>query len=260
MDKLASINKLLEIVKILRGPNGCPWDKKQTFKTLTNQLLEEAHELADALRNERITDIKEELGDLLLMVVFISQIAEEQKLFNIKDVANIISDKLIRRHPHVFGNTKVKGVKEVLTNWEKIKKEEKKERQSVLDGIPKTLPALVRAQRLQEKAARFGFEWPTYHGALEKVYEELDELKTKIENNSSQSNLEEELGDILFSLVNLARYFNISAEDALNKTNDKFYNRFHYIEQKLKEEGKGLENTSLEEMDKLWEESKNVIK
>ena len=243
---------LVELVSVLRKE--CPWDRKQTHHTIKDNLIEEAYEAIDAIDNNDFDEFKKELGDLLLHVLFHSKIASETSRFNIEDVIYTLMEKLIRRHPHVFGDTAVNGDGEVAENWENIKLKEGKK--STLDGLPVHLPALIRAQRMQEKAANVGFDWPEWEQAWGKLDEELAEFKETIKNNNKDEALEE-YGDMLFSLVNVGRFFELNGEDALRQTNAKFEYRFRYIEQKLKEQGKQLKDASLEEMDVFWEEAKN---
>ncbi len=252
---MKELYKLVEIMRKLRGENGCPWDHEQTNETLKPYLLEETYEVLNAIDSKRDKDLEEELGDLLLQIVFHAQIASEQGRFTIDDVAGTIVDKLIRRHPHVFGETMVNSSEEVLENWEEIKKREGKE--SVLDGVPESLPALLKARRIQEKAKRVGFDWDSIQGAFEKVLEEFKELKDAV-GRRKKKDIEDEFGDILFSIVNISRFMEIDAEDSLRKTVNKFKKRFQYIEQKVKKMGKKqLKNYSIQELDLLWEESKN---
>lgn len=245
---------LVELVAILRKE--CPWDKKQTHYTIKDNLIEEAYEAIEALDDGDFNEFKKELGDLLLHVVFHSNIASETNTFEMGDVIYTLMDKLIRRHPHVFGETVVEGEDQVAENWENIKLKEGKK--STLEGLPKHLPALIRAQRMQEKAANVGFDWPEWRQAWDKLEEEIEEFKeTLIHNDKIRS--ADEFGDILFSMVNVARYFNLVAEDSLRKTNSKFEHRFRYVEEKLKEQGKALKESTLEEMDALWEKSKKEL-
>lgn len=236
----------------------CPWDKKQTAHSLRQYILEEAYETVEAIDNEDWEELKKELGDMLLQIVFQTEIATEKRLFSLEEVIRQINEKLIRRHPHVFGNVSVSDENDVKNNWEQIKINEEN-RQSVLEGIPRNLSALLRAQRLQDKAANVGFDWPEVEGVMAKIKEELQELDDAISEENPEE-LENELGDVLFSLVNLARYHQVSAEDCLRATINKFITRFQYIERKLKEHQKSIYHSSLEEMDKLWEESKSQIK
>ncbi len=245
---------LVKLVAILRKE--CPWDRKQTHLSIKDNLIEEAYEAIEALDDGDFDEFKKELGDLLLHVVFHSNMASETKTFEIGDVIYTLMDKLIRRHPHVFGETVVKGEDEVAENWENIKLKEGKK--STLDGLPAHLPALIRAQRMQEKAANVGFDWPEWQQAWGKLEEEIQEFKDTLEHNDLEKSADE-FGDILFSMVNVARFFHLVAEDSLRKTNRKFEQRFRFVEQKLKEQGKALKDSSLEEMDALWEQSKKEL-
>ena len=244
-----NLEKLIEIISILRSENGCKWDREQTHATLKRNMLEEAYEAVEAIDENNINHLKEELGDVLLQVVLHSQIAKEYNEFTIEDVAKQISDKLIHRHPHVFGNIKVKSTEEILDNWEKLKKEEKPERTSVMDGITKGQSALMSAQKISKKAVKVGFEWPDENSLYDCVLSEIREFKEA----KTKENKEEELGDILFAIVNLARWNKIEAESALLKSNKKFINRFKAMEQNANKE---LENLTLEEWDKLWKQAK----
>ena len=243
-------------MEALRGPNGCPWDKKQTRQSLKAFLHEEAHEVLEALDENNPDCIKEELGDLLFQIVFHCQIAKEQGEFEIGDVIQGISQKMIARHPHVFGDTSLQTPEEVLVHWEKQKRKEGKNRKSILEGVPKSLPALILAQRLQERASRVGFDWFEPQEVVEKLEEEFSEFKNAL-NSKDQQRMEEELGDILFTLVNISRFININPEDALKKTVKKFTSRFQFIEQHTAKMGKSLSEMSLSEMDSLWEKAKN---
>lgn len=242
---------LVELVAILRKE--CPWDRKQTHESIKDNLIEEAYEAIEALDDQDYDEFKKELGDLLLHVVFHSRMATETETFDIGDVIHTLMEKLIRRHPHVFGDTKVDGEEQVSENWENIKLKEGKK--STLDGLPAHLPALIRAQRMQEKAANVGFDWPEWKLAWEKLDEELQEFKQALEGSDPEE-LSDEFGDVLFSLVNVSRYFELNAEDSLRKTNSKFEQRFRYIEKRLKEEDKALKDATLEEMDVFWNEAK----
>ncbi len=248
-----SFDRLVNIVKRLRSPNGCPWDRKQTLYSLKQNVIEEVFELIDALDRKDTENIKEELGDMLLHVVFHSQIAEEENLFSIDDMINGICDKLIRRHPHVFGNLKVEDVDEVLKNWEKIKENEKKEKpKHYLDSVPRSLPPIEKAYKLQKKAAKVGFDWNNPEECFKKVEEEFNELKEA----KNKEEIKHEIGDLMFALINFARLNKIDPSEALREANLRFEERFNCIEDKLKENGKNLENSNLEEMDKLWSECK----
>lgn len=242
---------LVELVKILR--KGCPWDRKQTHETLKDHLIEEAYETIEAIDTKDFQELEKELGDVLLQVVFHSIMADEEEHFNIGDVVYTIQQKLIRRHPHVFTDAEVTDEKQVAENWENIKLEEGKK--SVLEGIPKQLPALIRAQRMQEKAANVGFDWPEKEQVWKKLEEELKEFKETLSGQNIQKQ-QEELGDLLFSLVNVARNYNLVAEDSLRTTNKKFIRRFQYIEEQLDKNQQDITNTSLEEMDRYWNEAK----
>ncbi|MEO9886078.1 MAG: nucleoside triphosphate pyrophosphohydrolase [Balneola sp.] len=244
---------LVELVSILRKE--CPWDKKQTHYSIKDNLIEEAYEAIEALDSNDFVEFKKELGDLLLHVVFHSNIADETQTFDIGDVVYSLMEKLIRRHPHVFGETNVSDDGEVAENWENIKLKEGKK--STLDGLPSHLPALIRAQRMQEKAANVGFDWPEWSLAWEKLEEELLEFKEALSAKDANAS-SEEFGDVLFSMVNVARYFNLVAEDSLRKTNKKFETRFRYIETELKKQDKALKDATLEEMDILWDEAKKI--
>ena len=234
----------------------CPWDKKQTLESLRHLTIEETYELADAILNNDLQEIKKELGDVLLHIVFYSKIGSEQKAFDIADVANSISDKLIHRHPHIYGDVKVLNEEDVKRNWEELKLKEGKT--SVLEGVPKSLPAVVKASRIQEKVAGVGFDWEKPEQVWEKVQEELSELNEEIKTGNKE-NTEKEFGDVLFSMINYARFIGVNPENALEKTNKKFINRFQYLEQAAKEEGKDITNMSLTEMDVYWEKSKEFF-
>ncbi len=250
-EKLAALGRLLDIMDDLRV--GCPWDKKQTNDSLRHLTIEEVYELADAILENDTENIKKELGDLLLHIVFYAKIGSETGDFDIADVANAISEKLIYRHPHIYGDVKVKDEKEVKENWEKLKLKEGKK--SVLEGVPKSLPAMVKAMRIQEKAKGVGFDWDHADQVWEKVQEELAEFKAEVAKNDREK-MTEEFGDVLFALINYARFLDINPETALEKTNKKFIKRFQYLEEKAKKEGKDLKNMSLEEMEAYWNEAK----
>jgi MazG family protein len=255
MSALEEFDRLVKIMKRLRKE--CPWDRKQTPESLRQYVLEEAYEVVEAIDNQDWNELKKELGDLLLQIVFQAEIAEETRRFTLEEVIHCINEKLIRRHPHVFGNVQVKDAEEVKENWEQIKVEQEN-RTSLLEGVPRHLSALLRAQRLQDKAAQVGFDWEDVHGVLDKIKEEIHELEQSIQQKK-QSEIEEELGDLLFSLVNLARFQKVNAEDALRGTIRKFVDRFQYIEQKLSQQNKTVYDSSLPEMDRLWEESKKKV-
>ena len=245
---------LVNIVEKLRSPEGCPWDKEQTHESLLPYFLEEAYEVIESVELKDWETLKEELGDVLLHILLQAKIADETNKFNISDSLEVINNKLVNRHPHVFGDDNIDASAEAKQNWEDIKHVEKK-RKSRLDGVPNKLPALVRAQRLQEKASYAGFDLDNIEDAWEKLNEELNELKSAQEKRDIE-NIKEEIGDVLFSVVNLSRFFDIPAEDMLRKTNRKFITRFQTIERVLKEKGKKLENSNIEEMEKIWEKSK----
>ncbi|MFT4154887.1 nucleoside triphosphate pyrophosphohydrolase [Parafilimonas sp.] len=251
MEYKESFEKLVNIMDDLRAQ--CPWDKKQTIKTLRQMTIEETYELADAITAEDWNGIKEELGDIMLHIVFYARIASEQSRFTLNDVLKTICDKLIVRHPHIYGNVKVHDEEDVKKNWEKIKLKEGKA--SVLSGVPVALPAVVKAARIQEKAKQVGFEWKQKEDVWLKVEEEIKELQQAVNNNNPKE-VEEEFGDVLFSLVNYARFLNIDAENALEQTNKKFINRFKKMEAVAGADGKSLYNMSLEEMDAIW----NIVK
>ncbi|MBI3354392.1 MAG: nucleoside triphosphate pyrophosphohydrolase [Nitrospirae bacterium] len=250
-------NNLLKIMSRLRGKKGCPWDKEQTTESLKPFIIEEAYEVIEAIDEKSPEKLKEELGDLLLQVVFHAQLAKEKKEFDMEDILTTLEEKLIRRHPHVFGDVSYEDAKEVLVQWERIKKEEKanSKRESMLDSVPKELPALLRAHRLQDKASRVGFDWKHIDDVFAKVEEEIKEFKGAVKEKKADE-IEDELGDIFFALVNVARFLEINPEDALRKTISKFISQFRYIEEKAKEAGRELSDMTLEEMDKFWEEAK----
>jgi XTP/dITP diphosphohydrolase len=254
-DQLAAFNRLLDIMDELREK--CPWDKKQTLESLRHLTIEETYELADAILENDLPEIKKELGDVLLHIVFYAKIGSEKKAFDIADVANSISDKLIDRHPHIYGDVIVENEEDVKRNWELLKLKEGKE--SVLEGVPKSLPALVKANRIQDKVAGVGFDWEEPHQVWEKVQEELTELNEEIKKGNKE-NTEKEFGDVLFSMINYARFIDVNPENALEKTNKKFINRFQYLEKAAKAEGKELSDMSLVEMDVYWEKSKEFFK
>lgn len=251
-DKLAAFDRLLKIMDDLRA--GCPWDRKQTLESLRYLTIEETYELSDAILEKDMDGIKKELGDLMLHLVFYAKIGSETGHFDIKDVLDGISEKLIQRHPHIYGDVKVANAEDVKNNWEKIKLKEK-DRRSVLDGVPNSLPAMVKAFRMQEKARGVGFDWENAGQVWEKVHEELDELQDEVKNGDEQA-MEKEFGDLLFSLVNYARFIGVNPEDALERTNKKFISRFKYIEEQTNRQGKHLKELSLEQMDAFWNEAK----
>jgi len=248
--------QLVDIFARLRAPGGCPWDRVQTPKTLKPYLLEEAYEVLEAIDENDPVKMKEELGDLLGQIIFHSQMAAEKKLFDIDQVVSGHAEKMRRRHPHVFAQGHAKDAKEVLMNWEEIKYQEKKNvRRSALDGIPRRLPALLKAHRIQDKAARLGFDWDHIDGAFAKLEEELGEF-SKAYSKGNKKEIQDELGDILFTLVNLSRFLKIDPEDALRLTSEKFTRRFKYIEQQLAKTGKTFKQSSLEDLEALWQQAK----
>jgi len=253
--QLKAINRLLDIMDDLREK--CPWDKKQTLESLRHLTIEETYELADAILDNDLQEIKKELGDVLLHIVFYAKIGSEKNAFDIADVANSICDKLIDRHPHIYGDVKVDNEEDVKRNWEQLKLKEGKT--SVLEGVPKSLPAVVKANRIQDKVAGVGFDWEQPEQVWEKVQEELSELNTEIKKGN-KDNIEKEFGDVLFSMINYARFIGVNPENALEKTNKKFINRFQYLEKAAKKEGKQLSEMSLAEMDVYWEASKKLYK
>jgi MazG family protein len=254
---MKDFNKLLKIMKRLRNPiNGCPWDRKQTPHSLREYVLEEAHELVEAIDMDSPQKQKEEMGDLLLQIVFLSQIHREKNHFSIKEVIRTINQKLIQRHPHIFGDVTVHSAEEVKQNWEKIKKKEKK-KTSILSDYPAQMPALSHAKRVAEQASSVGFDWENPLGALEKIEEEIEEVKKELQSGCMEK-LEEEIGDLLFAVANVARLAHINPEFALKNTNKKFISRFRYIEDQLRRQGKDIEKTGMAEMEALWQEAKKV--
>jgi tetrapyrrole methylase family protein/MazG family protein len=249
------LNKLIEIMAALRGEKGCPWDREQTRESLKPFIVEEAYEVLEAIDEKNSEAIKEELGDLLFQIVFQCRIAEERGEFGMAEVIEKIGKKMIARHPHVFGDADYKTSEEVLVHWEAQKKREGKQRESILDGIPKTLPSLLRAHRLQDRASRVGFDWDKVEDVLPKLEEELSEFRTALKGKK-QEEIEDELGDIFFVLVNISRFVGINPEDALRKTISKFISRFRYIEMAAADRGNSLSAMSLAEMDELWDEAK----
>ena len=259
-------NELITVMARLRAPGGCPWDAEQTYASLSQYMLEEAYETFDAIHEADatgdVTNLKEELGDLLLQVVFHSTIGKERGEFDIEDVAAGVSQKLILRHPHVFGDEKLEKAKDVLDNWDTLKANERKAsgkkekvRESILDEVPVHFPGLLEALKVTKKASKAGFDWPDTAPIFDKIAEETDELKQAI-GEGKEDDISEEIGDLLFAVVNLARHLDVEPETALKKTNRKFRSRFKYIEEELKRAGRSLEDSSLEEMDTLWEQAK----
>ncbi|MEE2709717.1 MAG: nucleoside triphosphate pyrophosphohydrolase [Gemmatimonadota bacterium] len=257
---MSNFENLISIMKTLRSDKGCPWDREQTHESLRPYLIEEAYEVLDAIDAKDDNELKIELGDLLLQVVFHAQLAHEEGLFSIDDVSSAVSEKLIRRHPHVFGDAKADTSDQVLTNWEKIKQSEKGPgKKSVLDGLPSHLPALLKAFRIQEKVARVNFDWQDIKAVFGKIREEISELE-EAHDSTDQAAQEEEFGDLLFSLVNLARHLKVTPEDALRFTNEKFIRRFNYIEEKMSLTGESMDDATLEKLDLLWDEAKRLEK
>jgi MazG family protein len=260
--------KLVEIMATLRGPDGCPWDKQQDFNSLKPMLVEEVYEVLEAVENNDSDGLSEELGDLLLHVVFHAQLGKETGQFDINTVIGKISDKLVRRHPHVFGGETASTPEEVIKNWEAIKAQEKAEKlknrtpeqRSLLEGIPSKLPAVHEAHQISSRAARVGFDWPDVNGIFDKLQEEVRELKEVISSSGSEDRrdrLEDEIGDMLFVIVNIARYLKVDSESALKRANRKFKSRFQYMEKELAGQGKTLDQASLDEMEALWQKAKS---
>lgn len=252
-EKLDAFGRLLDIMDELREK--CPWDREQTIESLRNLTIEETYELADAIIENDMEDIRKELGDLLLHIVFYAKIGDEKGEFDIADVINSINEKLIFRHPHVFGERKVSGTNEVISNWEELKIKEGNGNKTVLGGVPESLPAIIKAHRIQDKARAVGFDWANKNDIWQKVEEEIEEVKSEIAKGDNVQ-LELEFGDLLFSIVNAARLFNIEPESALERTNKKFIRRFNYIEEAAKNSNTNLRQMPLEKMDSLWEEAK----
>lgn len=246
------LGRLKDLVRKLRAPEGCPWDRAQHKTDLGRYLLQEAYEVIDAIEEKNPEALKEELGDLLFQIVFLSVLAEEEGEFDLAGVVSQVEEKMVRRHPHVFGQKKVEGVEEVKRNWELFKEEEGK---PLLEGVPRSLPALRRAQEITRRASRVGFDWPSIDGLWEKMKEELAELRKAVEGKEEKE-IRAEVGDLLFTCVNLARFLRVEAEEALRDSTERFLERFSYLERRLKDKGKRLEEATLEEMDALWEEAK----
>ncbi|PZP84909.1 MAG: nucleoside triphosphate pyrophosphohydrolase [Azospirillum brasilense] len=260
MAALPHTAQLLAIMARLRDPNGgCPWDLEQDFSTIAPYTIEEAYEVADAIARGDMQELQGELGDLLLQVVFHSQMAGEKGLFDFEAVAQSINDKMIRRHPHVFSQEEITTAQQQTGNWERIKQAERKEKQKgrVLDDVPAALPALMRAQKLQKRAARVGFDWPDVAGVLDKLHEELDEARAAIASGD-RAHIAEEIGDLLFSVVNLARFMDVDAEDALRAANQKFTRRFEAVEDGVAASGNAWDATTLDEMEALWKQAKEA--
>jgi tetrapyrrole methylase family protein / MazG family protein len=262
--------KLVGIMATLRGPRGCPWDKQQDFNSLKPMLVEEVYEVLEAIENDDFEGLSEELGDVLLHIVFHSHLAQEAGHFDIETVIDKISEKLIRRHPHVFGDETASTAEEVIKNWEAIKAQEKAdkltnrtpEQRSLLEGIPSKLPAIHEAHQISSRAARVGFDWPDVNGIFDKLQEEVGELKEVLSEGDSaekRERLEDEIGDMLFVIVNIARFLKIDSESALKHANRKFKTRFQFMEAQLRQQGKTLEQTSLDEMEQLWQQAKRQV-
>ncbi len=251
-----SFDELVALMTTLRGPNGCPWDRKQTLATLKPFIVEESYEVVDAIdRNDRQA-LAEELGDFLLQVVFVAEITRQEGTFDIYDVITTIHDKLVRRHPHVFGDVEAKDAEHVLVNWEKLKNEERKaENKSVLAGVPQSLPALLKASRLTEKASRVGFDWRRAEDVFAKIDEEIDELREAVAEDDA-GKIHDEIGDLLFSIANIARKLDVNAEEALQSANRKFMHRFESMESAVRAQGRNLDQLTLEQMDALWDDAK----
>ncbi len=250
--KLQAFERLLNIMDDLR--TGCPWDREQTMESLRHLTIEEVYELADAILDKDMEAIKGELGDLMLHLVFYAKIGSEKGAFDITDVLNAISEKLVFRHPHIYGDVSVNDAEDVLNNWEKLKLKEGKK--SVLEGVPKSLPPLIKAYRIQEKVKGVGFEWKKREQVWDKVTEEMGELKHEVDTDAPKERVEDELGDLLFAIVNYARYVGVNPEDALERTNKKFIRRFQFIETESAKDGKKIEDMTLEQMDEYWNKAK----
>ena len=254
-NQLAAVDRLLTIMDELREQ--CPWDKKQTFESLRHLTIEETYELGDAILCRDLDEIKNELGDLLLHIAFYARLGSEEKAFDMADIAHGISEKLIYRHPHIYGDVKVENEEDVKKNWEALKLKEGKGKKTVLEGVPKGLPALVKAQRIQDKVAGVGFDWEKPAQVWEKVQEELAEFQAEVAQGNT-NNMEAEFGDVLFSIINYARFLKINPDTALERTNQKFTQRFNFLEAKVKAQGKSLQDMTLAEMDIYWEEAKRL--
>lgn len=258
----SELDRLLDILERLRSPEGCPWDRAQTRGDIAAYLMDEACEVIDAIHEGSSDDLKEELGDLLFQILFLARMAEEDGLYDVGDVMAAIAEKMIRRHPHVFGTVSANTIEDIRENWEAIKRREKGDRdknQSVLQGVPRSLPALNRAMKITKKAARAGFDWPSIDGVIDKVIEEMQELQQSI-SEENREGVEEELGDLFFSLVNLCRHADVDPDRALRKSTEKFTRRFLFMERAVSREGQPLESATMDEMDRLWELCKKVSK
>ena len=253
--ELTAFERLVQIIAELR--EGCPWDRKQTLESLRYLTIEETYELSDAILERDLDEVKKELGDLIMHIVFYAQIGSETNDFTIADVIESVNEKLIRRHPHIYGDVEVASEEEVTRNWEKIKLSEGKK--SVLEGVPKSLPAMVKANRIQEKARGIGFDWDHESQVWDKLVEEIQELKTEINNKASKIRIEDEFGDVLFSIINYARFIDVNPEDALERTNKKFIKRFQFLEKRSEYLKKDLSDMTLDEMEAIWQESKTKV-
>lgn len=253
-EKLKQFQRLLNIMDDLREK--CPWDKKQTLESLRHLTIEETYELADAILDNDLIEVKKELGDILLHIVFYAKIGSEKKSFDIADVIDTVCEKLIHRHPHIYGDVEVADEEEVKQNWEKLKLKEGKK--SVMEGVPKSLPAMVKANRIQDKAKGVGFDWDNKDQVWDKVNEELSELQEEIQADADSAKIEQEFGDVLFSMINYARFIGVDPEAALERTNKKFINRFQFLEEGVKKDGRDLSNMTLEEMDEYWNAAKTL--
>lgn len=254
-ETLQAFDRLLNIMDDLREK--CPWDKKQTIESLRHLTIEETFELSDAILKNDLNEIKKELGDILLHIVFYAKIGSEQNAFDMKKVMNDLCDKLVYRHPHIYGDVKAETEEQVKQNWEQLKQKEKDGNKTALSGVPNSMPALLKAYRIQEKVSAIGFDWEKPEQVYEKVKEELGEFESEVTKGNKQK-AESEFGDVLFSLINYARFLNINPEDALELTNKKFTKRFNYLESKIKEQGKRLKDCTLDEMNVYWEEAKTL--
>lgn len=252
-----SFDELVALMTKLRGPGGCPWDRKQTLPDLKAYIIEESYEVVDAIDSDDRAALLEEVGDLLLQAVFVTEITREEGTFDVYDSITAIHDKLVRRHPHVFGDVEAKDAEQVLVNWEKLKSEERKaENKSILSGVPQAMPSLLKASRLTEKAARIGFDWRRTEDVFDKIDEELAELREAVAE-ADPSNIHDEIGDLLFTIANIARKLNVNPEEALQSTNRKFMRRFQSMESRVREQDRNLDQLSLEEMDSLWDAAKS---
>ena len=254
--------KLVELMATLRAPGGCPWDREQTFDTIKPYLLEEAYEVMDAIDAQDWSELRGELGDLMLQAVFFSQMASEQNLFHIGDSLDAINSKLIRRHPHVFGEGEARDASDVKRIWSEVKADERKqkgaEEQGLLTGVPRNLPALVEAQQISSRAAQAGFDWENSRQVIDKLHEELGELEAERDSGASRDRLEDELGDLLFVVVNLARFLKVDPEQSLRRTNAKFRRRFAHVEDRLRSDGRAVQGTPIAELEELWQEAKQI--